>query len=378
MLYLAAVILAFFLAFVLLTKKGKTSADYILCAWMAVTGFHLLGYYLFFNDQGVNYPLVVALGFPLPLAQGPFLYVYTRRQTSPRPFDARLLLHFIPVLLSYLLFAEFYFMSFEEQRQVFINKGAGYEKIITINLAAIYASGIIYIFLTIRRLLNYKKKIVHQFSNTEKINFNWLLYLVSWIIIIWIFVLLGVGDEFIFGAASLFIIWLGYFGLKQVKVFTEPVATVPVKRTVEEEKSLAEPIEIEKTSTVAKYQKSALTERDAELIHRDLLRLMEEEKPFTDPDLTLNSLARQLNIHPNHLSQVINTKEQKSFYDLVNEKRVEEFIRLSEKEDNQQYTLLGLAFDCGFNSKASFNRNFKKYKGHTPSDYLRQKEAEPA
>ena len=98
---------------------------------------------------------------------------------------------------------------------------------------------------------------------------------------------------------------------------------------------------------------------------------MEEEKPFTDPELTLNDLAKRLDVHPNNLSQVINSMEKKSFYDLVNEKRVDAFIKNIKKPTSQQYTLLAIALDCGFNSKASFNRNFKKYTGHTPSDYLK-------
>ena len=103
---------------------------------------------------------------------------------------------------------------------------------------------------------------------------------------------------------------------------------------------------------------------------------MDKEKPFTNPDLTLNELAKCLEVHPNYLSQVINSLEQKSFYDLINERRVEEFIKLTEEPQTQQYTLLSIAYDCGFNSKASFNRNFKKYTGLTPSEYLKQQPAE--
>ncbi|HEX6913780.1 MAG TPA: helix-turn-helix domain-containing protein, partial [Chitinophagaceae bacterium] len=125
----------------------------------------------------------------------------------------------------------------------------------------------------------------------------------------------------------------------------------------------------------AKYLRSALSQPEIDAIHQRLTILMKEQRPYTDPDLTLNHLAKALGINPNHLSQVINTREQKNFYDLVNQKRVEEFIRLSATGAGQQYTLLSLAYDCGFNSKASFNRNFKKHTGHTPSGYLKQQPA---
>lgn len=74
----------------------------------------------------------------------------------------------------------------------------------------------------------------------------------------------------------------------------------------------------------------------------------------------MSDLARQLDIHPNYISQVINSVEQKNFYDFINEHRVEEFKQLVSLPENQHFTLLALAFECGFNSKTSFNRNFKK------------------
>ena len=77
-------------------------------------------------------------------------------------------------------------------------------------------------------------------------------------------------------------------------------------------------------------------------------------------------------IHPNHLSQIINELEGKNFYEFVNQYRIEEFKRLVSFPKNHQFTLLSLAFECGFNSKSSFNRYFKKSTGQTPSQYFTQ------
>jgi len=79
-----------------------------------------------------------------------------------------------------------------------------------------------------------------------------------------------------------------------------------------------------------------------------------------------------LTVHPNNLSQVINSLENKNFNDFINEQRVEEFIKCVSDPGSRQFTLLALAFDCGFSSKASFNRNFKKYTSLSPSEYLKQ------
>ena len=100
---------------------------------------------------------------------------------------------------------------------------------------------------------------------------------------------------------------------------------------------------------------------------------MQQEKFYTEPELTLAALAEKLNIHPNYLSQVINEKEGKSFYDYINTLRVEEFIRLILIPENSKFTMLSLASDCVFNSKSSFNKNFKKVTGQSPSEYLNKR-----
>jgi AraC-like DNA-binding protein len=74
-------------------------------------------------------------------------------------------------------------------------------------------------------------------------------------------------------------------------------------------------------------------------------------------------------VYTRTISQIINQKENKNFYDFVNTYRFEEFKRLISLQKNQQYTLLSLAYDCGFSSKSSFNRYFKKATGQTPSEY---------
>jgi AraC-like DNA-binding protein len=375
MLYLSAVFLAFFLAFLLITKKEKSIADYILMAWLGFTGIHLLTYYLYSTGQFTRYPDLIVAGFPLPLLQGPFLYLYTLHQTSRRRFKPVQLLHFLPFILSYVLFSEFFFLDPEKKIEIFRLKGQGYETHAAINIYAIYLSGIIYVTISLIRLFRYRKTIVNEFSNTEKINFNWLLYLIIWMLCIWIVIMLSGKDEFVFGSAALFILWLGYFGIKQVQVFsrknvrTENITLSDASAdTVNAEESYPEdPVD----TANQKYQRSSLSENEAERIHDRLNQLLSEEKPFRDPELTLHELAKQLAVHPNHLSQVINSKENKNFYDLINQRRVEEFIKMVSGPGNKQYTLLGMALDCGFNSKASFNRNFKKYKQVTPSDYLK-------
>lgn len=312
MLYLSGIILSFFLSFVLITKRKKTDADYILFAWLIVTGFHLLTFYLFITNKYVEYPTLASLGFPLSLAQGPFLYIYTKQQTSYSAFNKKQLLHFLPLLLAYAMFSKFFLLPANQKVMVFNKQGHGYATQMLIDLIAVYISGIIYIILSLVQLIKYKKNIIHQFSNTDKINFNWLLYLIIWMMIIWMFVLFVQDDKWIFGAAALFVIWLGYFGIKQVQVFShisEKQSSLQVEdKSSERETALSEPTSISATSISdgvanVKYIKSSLGENQASLIHERLTQLLLEEKIFTNPDLTLNDLAKSMDVHPNHLSQ---------------------------------------------------------------------------
>jgi len=264
------------------------------------------------------------------------------------------------------------------------HKGQGFEMTLLLHRCAIYISGTIYTVLSLIRLLKYRKNLVHQFSNTDKINFNWLLYLIIWMMVIWMVVLIMHNDRWIYAAVSLFVLWIGYFSIRQVQVFrydnSYPQDETAFKTGSLDEKSSVDNVEnitepdipaTNQNQENVKYQKSPLSEKDVSMIYERLKQCMNEKKPFINPDLTLNDLAKSLEVHPNHLSQVINSNEHKNFYDLINEKRIQEFIQLISQSSSQKYTLMALAYDCGFNSKASFNRNFKKYTGVTPSDYLK-------
>lgn len=98
---------------------------------------------------------------------------------------------------------------------------------------------------------------------------------------------------------------------------------------------------------------------------------MDESRPFLDASVSLRVLASQLEITPNSLSWLINNEFQKNFNEFINEYRVNTFIEKVKDPSLSHLSLLGLAFDSGFNSKSSFNTIFKKMTGLTPSDYIK-------
>lgn len=101
-----------------------------------------------------------------------------------------------------------------------------------------------------------------------------------------------------------------------------------------------------------------------------ILQFFEEERPYVKQDFSLQKLAGQIGSNTVLTSKAINQELETSFTDLVNQHRVEHFIRLANKEENDQFTLWSLAQDSGFGNKTTFYRAFKKIKGVTPKSYL--------
>jgi AraC-like DNA-binding protein len=103
-----------------------------------------------------------------------------------------------------------------------------------------------------------------------------------------------------------------------------------------------------------------------------LVTLMITQKPYLNPDLNLQKLSELLQIPPKATSYIINHDIKMNFYEFVNKYRVEEFKNRAQKKDGEKYSLIGLAYECGFNSKSTFNHIFKKNTGQTPGEYYRK------
>ena len=99
---------------------------------------------------------------------------------------------------------------------------------------------------------------------------------------------------------------------------------------------------------------------------------MKHDKPYTNPSLKSNDLARMANTTGHSLSYLFNQYLERSYYDYVNAYRVDEFKRLVRDTDTSRYTLAALAEKCGFSSRATFFRHFKAIAGITPAEYLKQ------
>lgn len=363
------IFLSFFLQFLLFMKKNKSLSDKILAFWMLFIGIHLLSYYIYLQGYWEEYPHLIGITVPFPLLHGPMLYLYTlvslRKDKRLRKTDY---IHFAPAIFSYLYMFRFYFL-YSVERKIMVDRGevSDFSVFTAILLIAYIVSGLTYSILAYRLVGKHRRIIDRNFSYDENINLNWVKYCIWGIGVIFatatliIFLREGMGISFSFNAdyifyslIIIFVFCIGFYGIRQKDIFKDNLTREDVVH--------------EYKKSQGNYKKSGLKEEVAVSAHKLLLKVMEERKPYLEPKLTLSSLADIINISPNHLSQIINQHENVNFRDFVNRFRVEEFeMRAAE---NNNFSILALAFDSGFNSKSSFNNVFKKHKGMTPSQYM--------
>lgn len=360
--YLSSVFITCFSAFLILGKTKKQTADYLLAVWFFIIAIHLVFFILFYSNQFSNFPYLLGLDIPVPLIHGPMLYLYILYLTGRQPNRYNWLLHFAPAIITYIYLINFFILPSQEKVYIYEYGTTAYRIFRKIIKVVIILSGILYVILSILAISRYKKQISDLYSNTEKINLNWSYYLITGIALIWIAVILK-NEILIFTLVSLFIIVAAYFGISRVGI----LEFASKQSDITEEKQTKQNDDI----VAVKYQKTFAGEDAIQDIYKKLTYQMEHEKLYKDPELNLNHVAALLGIQPNILSQTINSVENKNFYDYINRQRIEEFKRIVVLPENQKFTILSLAFESGFNSKTSFNRNFKKYMDSSPREFIK-------
>jgi AraC-like DNA-binding protein len=166
---------------------------------------------------------------------------------------------------------------------------------------------------------------------------------------------------------TLFIYWISYEALYHPEVFSVIRGYAGDATAVADELPKLKVHLPEK-----KYRKSNLNEDEIVRIIDSLTKLMDEQKPYLDPSVNIDGLATMISSNRHHLSQVLNERLKKSFYDYVNYFRVEEAKLTLSDPAKMHYKIASIAYDAGFNSLSTFNEVFRKATGLTPSQYRKQ------
>lgn len=252
-----------------------------------------------------------------------------------------------------------------------------------------------YLILSLKLYRHYRAWIKTQFSETETISFRWfrnfLVALTATMLLSLFMTLISVTFTLNFWenwwdklAGVVLIYYVSIHGYAQAQpgrrlTFTEEpigVQTEDVDLPGSEMVFTDAPALVSAKSDNGHHLVKAPVALSADLVTwRDaLLAYMENERPYLDPDLSLIDLARRLKTNASILSPVINAGTGKNFNDFVNQYRVDAFKRQALDPANSHLSLLGIAFDCGFNSKATFNRAFKKLSGQSPREFVESME----
>lgn len=364
-----------FLAALLATRQANVTANRILAAAMvAYTLFLLAGVY-YTRGWFTVAPQFIGWNIPLVFLFGPLHYFYARALIARgAPLGPRAWLHLLPTTV-----VIFYLTPF------FLRDGAyklaylqALEQRTPLDLAIIeqlqFAHGIAYVALTIRLLRTYRARLRDTHSTLDRINLSWLSNLTIGIALVWaiattmnVLDLVGVRLTMIEGTVTpigvaCLVYAAGYLGLRQPEIFhgRSSSYTPPPMPVAPPAPEPAQP---------RGYEKSGLSPAEAAEMMRRLTAAMQDQRPYLDSGLTLQDLADLVAISPHNLSEVINTQAGKNFYDFINQYRIEEAKRRLRDPKYANLTILAIAGDAGFNSKATFNAFFKRYTGITPSRY---------
>lgn len=361
--------LSIILALLFFIKKSKALHDYILISWLIFLGLYV-GVYAF-STYGflIDHSWIIDLFISLLFINGPLLFFYVKSIThSEFKLRTSALLHLLPVFF-FAIYINFVYPGMDilvNAREVHHMTDIKFPYPYFIFLVLLALSVPVYIYLSTRLLIRHRKIIKDNFSDTEKRTLSWLrnlitIFGIAWIALISIIfihhVLLWFSDSFcingIFITLSAFIIMAGYFGFLQPQIFISDNDSLPI---------------IIKEGDKP-YSGSSLKEEVKQQYLTILNEHMKKEKPYLNNQLTLHKLSTELNIPLHHLSRIINEHFNQNFFDFINQFRIAEFMKRLDEPKYSHFSILGIAFDCGFNSKTTFNRYFKKATGLTPSGY---------
>lgn len=323
-----------------------------------------MDWYDTFRNTKVNYYLI-----PLGLALAPLLYLYVKSVTvSNFSFKRKHLYHFIPFF--------FYFIyrivlvvydanqpGFESTQNGVLMSDFHNKYIDAVYVILSTIQMVVYLTLTINTFVHYRKKVQQFFSNTFNLELNWLRNF----LFVYTFLFVYSFGETIINEFVTPLHWtqkwwyhllsglaIVYIGIKGYFTETEKLTDVSF--------NVFEPVKV----TIPKLPSNNYS-KDIEKIKEFFIA----EKPYLNANLNLKQLGGQLNYTPNQLSEIINNGFHKNFNDFVNEYRVNEVKAALDAGQHNQKSLVGIAMDCGFNSKPTFNRVFKKLSGISPTQYIK-------
>lgn len=335
----------FFSLFLLTQKRGKKVSNGLFAAFLLVLAVHMMLNVIFETEMATTLPDIThSFGF----LYGPLFYVYIKGLIYQGfQLQKRDILHLLPWVLA--LPVPWLFPGMGSYLGWFI-----------------FASLVCYLGFTFHAIRWYHRVLQDTQSVDEAMKLSWVRRVVYLLVAIGVLDALRnltpLADIPALEQASylLLIVLLFVFvnifvfkGLKQPEIFAG---------ITEADEEVSQAIQ-------RKYQASTMADDEEAQVARQLMQVMEQEKPFLDAGLTLKMLAERMEVSPRHLSQVINSHYGQNFSEFVNGFRIKEAQHRFAHPEDARETILEVLYAVGFNSKSNFNHTFKRITGVTPSQY---------
>jgi len=289
------------------------------------------------------------------LALGPLMYFYVLKITRPQyKFSWKDLVHFSPQLLEQAALAL-------ETRESAKTGAAAYsthtfQQLNPVLQLLIFISIITYLYLSNKLIQKFYRRLQPVLMDRPLLEFRWLRRLLGATALLWLFWLFCAAVDY-FGYSNQLGIQLYYpFYIFFVVIIIWTAAAAFLKP---------------QTAVMAQTSTPVRQPVPADLRQKGMWikKAMEANLYYQDPELSLSSLAEKLSMHPHELSKVINTVFKKSFNDFINEYRVRDMVSKIKDPAYNNMTLLGIAFEAGFNSQSTFNRIFKQLTGKSAAEF---------
>jgi len=350
---------SFFALILVLLKKPYTIPTRLMALWLSFILVELV-------FALINSKVIEMYSFPfVAFTYGPLLYLYVRYMTQPeRKFNWLSLLHLIPFLTFFIVSVIFREIPLMRDLRTFFapDRFISLRVVYSISMFLSVTAYSMLAFIEIRKHQEYLKTIISYTSGM--INLNWLkVYSIGFYVAFLVLFILGglnlIGDFIPFDPYFVVFTFItGFTFVFSYNIISQPAIFGQEIKIMNGEKKEGE-----------KYTRSGLKDKQAEGYLKKLISHVEESKPYLNGDLSIQDLSDSTGISRHHITQVLNEKHGKNFFTFINEYRVKEVIaRFSDPKYNN-FTILAIAYDSGFNSKTTFNSIFKSQTGMTPSEF---------
>jgi AraC-like DNA-binding protein len=361
-----------FLTVLLLRARLNQPANRILGILLCLLSFHLILVGFDERDFFLAFPHLSRISWIIGSLYWPLLFLFVQHLTQTQPDKIwKSFWTFIPFVVLLMIMLPYYLQSSDEKLLLLRNFEESSKDDFgwinqVVSVLHILFQGFIMLY-----YLRFEKTLREEYSEIESVRIQWLknflllvlgatvLGVISFFARTWRVPVLSQLYSFHFVGLVLLFYWLSY------KALTHPVLFGIAKEATPRQPEIT-PIE----EAAEKYKKSALETEQLSILFEKIKVALVDQRLYLKNDLTLTQLSTATHIPRHQISQAINSCYAGNFFDLINHYRVETFKELASQPDKKHLSLLGIAQEAGFNSKASFYSVFKKKTGMTPAEYL--------